>query len=135
VLLALAATIYRFDTPGARINYGADRVRFPAPVLVGARIGSDVALGDVQPITSGLQLTLNPSIEIEHATGQPLIRPSIFLDDYPKMWPLAGLRIALSYKPKARLAEIRSAWPHMRPGFGGLDTRDQDQRLASQPRA
>jgi acyl dehydratase len=64
-LPALAANIYRFDTPGARMNYGSDRARFPTPVLVGARIRSHVDLGDVQATASGLQLHINASIEIE----------------------------------------------------------------------
>ncbi|GAB7004926.1 MaoC family dehydratase [Nocardioides sp. AN3] len=65
VLPALASTIYRFDTPGARINYGADRVRFPAPVRVGSRIRSHVDLRTVVPTADGLQLTLETSVEIE----------------------------------------------------------------------
>ncbi|MCW2856942.1 MAG: putative enoyl-CoA hydratase 1 [Marmoricola sp.] len=70
LLPTLAATLYRFDTPGARINYGTDRVRFPAPVVVGARIRSHVELGDVQPTPSGLQLSINTSVEIE-GVGKP----------------------------------------------------------------
>lgn len=64
-LPALAATIYRFDTPGARINYGADRVRFPAPVKVGVRVRAHVDLGTVRPTAHGLQLTFHTSVEIE----------------------------------------------------------------------
>src|SRR3954469_12034456 len=33
MLPALAASAYAFDTPGARINYGVDKVRFPHPVV------------------------------------------------------------------------------------------------------
>jgi acyl dehydratase len=67
VLPTLAATIYRFDTAGARVNYGADRVRFPMPVVVGARIRSHVDLGDVLPTTSGLQVSISTTVEIEGA--------------------------------------------------------------------
>src|SRR5919202_1835664 len=30
--------LYGLQTPGARLNYGVNKVRFPAPVRVGARI-------------------------------------------------------------------------------------------------
>ena len=62
---ALGASVFALDTPGAKLNYGANKVRFPSPVLVGKRIRSHITLTDVAELTSGLQLTMTHTIEIE----------------------------------------------------------------------
>ena len=33
-----ASQLFDFETPGARLNYGLNKVRFPNPVKVGARV-------------------------------------------------------------------------------------------------
>jgi acyl dehydratase len=47
------------------INYGFNRVRFPAAVLVGSRIRALSTLQEVEEIAEGVQLTWNIAIEIE----------------------------------------------------------------------
>jgi acyl dehydratase len=67
MLPTLAASAYRFDTPGARINYGIDQARFPSPLVAGSRIRSHVDLVEVRRIPAGLQLTVATTVEIEGA--------------------------------------------------------------------
>jgi acyl dehydratase len=50
----LGAQVFSLETPGARLNYGVNKVRFPSPLPVGSRIRN--------------QLTLRHTIEIE---GRP----------------------------------------------------------------
>src|SRR5262249_49115904 len=50
------------------VNYGLDRVRFPAPVRAGANIRARVRLLEVQEIAGGLQLKWNITVECEGAT-------------------------------------------------------------------
>jgi acyl dehydratase len=61
----LGSQVFGFDTPGAKLNYGANKVRFPSPVKVGQRIRSTVAVGEVADLPSGKQVTLRHTIEID----------------------------------------------------------------------
>jgi acyl dehydratase len=47
------------------INYGVNRVRFPAPVPVGSRIRGRFTVAAVEEIDGGIQLTLNGIAERE----------------------------------------------------------------------
>jgi acyl dehydratase len=55
------------DVRGVRmgINYGADRLRFPAPVKVGARIRGAAELVKVEDVKGGVQATVRVTVEIE----------------------------------------------------------------------
>jgi len=61
----LGAQVFDLQTPGAKLNYGTNKVRFPHPVPVGSRVRSHVTVGDVTDLPSGKQLTLRHTIEIE----------------------------------------------------------------------
>lgn len=47
------------------LNYGLDRVRFPAPVRVGSRLRGHFVLRDWQPVDGGVQITMECTMEIE----------------------------------------------------------------------
>ena len=47
------------------INYGADRVRFPAPVPVGSRVRASVRLDAADDVPGGVQTTMTIVVEIE----------------------------------------------------------------------
>jgi acyl dehydratase len=47
------------------INYGANKVRFPAPVPVGSRIRMGSEIIDVQDVPGGLQVTARNTVEID----------------------------------------------------------------------
>jgi acyl dehydratase len=61
----LGSQVFTLETPGAKLNYGVNKVRFPHPVLVGSRIRDRVAVGAVSDLATGKQLTLRHVIEIE----------------------------------------------------------------------
>jgi acyl dehydratase len=61
----LGSQVFTLQTPGAKLNYGVNKVRFPNPVLVGKRIRSHVSIADVVDIATGKQLTVKHTIEIE----------------------------------------------------------------------
>jgi acyl dehydratase len=48
------------------INYGLDRVRFPAPVPVGSRIRAGAELGEVTDVAGGVQSKVVVTIEVEN---------------------------------------------------------------------
>ncbi len=47
------------------VNYGVNKVRFPAPVLVGSRVRAGAELVDVEDIAGGVQTTMRVTVEIE----------------------------------------------------------------------
>ncbi|MGN6783213.1 MAG: MaoC family dehydratase [Marmoricola sp.] len=61
----LGAQVFTLDTPGAKLNYGVNKVRFPNPVLVGSRVRARVSVGSVADVPAGKQLTLSYVVEIE----------------------------------------------------------------------
>jgi acyl dehydratase len=61
----LGSQIFDLQTPGAKLNYGVNKVRFPHPVKVGKRIRLNVTMGEIAEIPSGRQLTLRHTVEIE----------------------------------------------------------------------
>ncbi|EON23033.1 MULTISPECIES: MaoC family dehydratase [Nocardioides] len=56
---------FALETPGARLNYGLNKVRFPHPVPVGSRLRSHVSFGDVTDLATGKQLAIRHTVEIE----------------------------------------------------------------------
>jgi len=62
-----AAGFFERNYPGMRLrlNYGLNRVRFPAPVLSGARIRAHTTLTGVERVGEGVQFTYLITVEIE----------------------------------------------------------------------
>jgi acyl dehydratase len=60
-----AAQIFSLETPGARLNYGVNKVRFPNPVKVGSRIRCTASVGEVTDVPAGKQMTTRYVVEIE----------------------------------------------------------------------
>jgi acyl dehydratase len=75
----LGSQVFALDTPGAKLNYGANKVRFPHPVLVGKRIRAHVTLADVADLPAGKQLTLKYTIEIEGETKPGCVAETVVL--------------------------------------------------------
>ena len=61
----LGSQVFSLGTPGAKLNYGVNKVRFPAPVRVGSRIRSRVVMGEVSDAPAGKQVTFRHTIEVE----------------------------------------------------------------------
>jgi acyl dehydratase len=47
------------------VNYGCNKVRFPAPVPVGSRIRAVGEIAEAEPVPGGVQVVVRVSIEIE----------------------------------------------------------------------
>ena len=72
----LGTQVFSLETPGAKLNYGVNKVRFPHPVRVGSQIRSTISVVDVADLPAGKQLTLKHVIEIEGPDGQVLDKPA-----------------------------------------------------------
>ena len=60
------------------VNYGLNKVRFPAPVPVGSRLRLTATLDDVTEIAGGLQLTIGAVIEREGGEKPVCIAELVF---------------------------------------------------------
>ena len=65
LLPRFASQVFQLETPGARLNYGLEKVRFPNPVPVDSRLRSHVRFGEVRELPAGLQLIVEHTVEIE----------------------------------------------------------------------
>jgi acyl dehydratase len=68
----------------AVVNYGLNKVRFPAPVPVGGRIRLTATLTDVTEVTGGLQVTASAVIELEGSGKPACVAEPIFRFQAPK---------------------------------------------------
>ena len=75
----LGSQVFGLDTPGARLNYGVNKVRFPNPVPVGSRIRARVTVGGVTDLPSGKQLTMGFVIEIEDHAKPACVAETVVL--------------------------------------------------------
>jgi acyl dehydratase len=71
-LLAPVAQQLQVSDAATSINYGLDRVRFTAPLPVGARWRGGAEVTDVTEITGGMQVKMAARVEVE---GSP--RPAV----------------------------------------------------------
>jgi acyl dehydratase len=53
------------EDASAAINYGLNKVRFPAPVPVGSRIRTSYRIADVAEVEGGVQVTTQATVERE----------------------------------------------------------------------
>ncbi|MEM7526130.1 MAG: MaoC family dehydratase [Pseudomonadota bacterium] len=65
--------ILQFDGSARLINYGLDRLRFPAPVPAGARLRLTVTLSALRPARAGRIAVLDAEAEIEGGDRPALI--------------------------------------------------------------
>jgi acyl dehydratase len=75
----LGSQVFTLDTPGAKLNYGVNKVRFPTPVPVGSRIRARIAVNGVADVSAGKQLTLGYTIEIDGQAKPGCVAESVVL--------------------------------------------------------
>jgi len=56
-----------------KINYGLDRVRFPAPLPVGKRYRSSAKIAEVTTLEGGVQVKVAASVEVEGSDKPALV--------------------------------------------------------------
>jgi acyl dehydratase len=61
----LLPQIVRYEGFAMAVNYGLDKVRFPSPVRVGARIRAGAQVAEVSEVGTGVQVKTLVTIEVE----------------------------------------------------------------------
>ncbi|MGA0878313.1 MAG: MaoC family dehydratase [Ilumatobacteraceae bacterium] len=74
----LYPTVVRIEGFSMGVNYGANKVRFPSPVPVGARLRLGVKLLEVEEIAGGVQTTMEFTFECEGAPKPSCVAEIIF---------------------------------------------------------
>ena len=74
---ALNAQIYRIDGLSMGINYGCNKVRFPAPVPVGARVRAGAELVEMSSTPQGAQAVIRTTIEVEDGEKPACVADSV----------------------------------------------------------
>jgi acyl dehydratase len=70
--------IFTVDDVGMILNYGLNRVRFPAPLPVGSRIRMHATLAEVVEIPDGVQVVYHLEYEIEAKEKPPCVADLVF---------------------------------------------------------
>ena len=64
---ALLPEILQVSGISMGVNYGCNKVRFPSPVPVGAKVRAGAELVSVEDVTGGAQVTMSVTFEVEGA--------------------------------------------------------------------
>ena len=78
LVVPLATQTYTITDAKMGVNYGLNKVRFPAPVPVGAKVRLTATLKDVEEVAGGLQVTIAGVIEAEGASKPVCIAEPVF---------------------------------------------------------
>jgi len=60
------------------VNYGANKVRFPAPVPVGSEVRAGATLSSVEEIAGGAQIEMEVAIEVRDAAKPSCVAQTVF---------------------------------------------------------
>jgi acyl dehydratase len=67
------------ETTGFRmgVNYGTEKVRFPAPVPVGSRVRAGATLDSARPLDGGVQIVVTVTVEVEGGTKPAMVATTV----------------------------------------------------------
>jgi acyl dehydratase len=71
--------LFSIEGVTAKLNYGVNKVRFPAPVPVGARVRASASIAGAQETPSGVQVSLQWVIDIENSTKPACVAETVVL--------------------------------------------------------
>ena len=79
-LIPLFSTqIFALETPGARLNYGVNKVRFPSPLRVGSRVRATATLAEVTDVPAGKQMVTRYVVEVEGGDKPACVAETVVL--------------------------------------------------------
>jgi len=75
----LSAQVFAFAGDVARVNYGINKVRFVAPVVVNSKVRNRVQVLKVRDTTKGQQITMRHTIEIKGSDKPACVAETVTL--------------------------------------------------------
>lgn len=79
LLADFSTQLFDLDGAGLIVNYGLDRVRFPAPVPVGSQVRASAVLQHVEKVTEGARVTIRYTFECDAVTRPVCIAEHVSL--------------------------------------------------------
>ena len=73
LVVPLMAEYFEVTDVGTAVNYGLDKLRFPAPVPVGSRIRTSSVISNVTDIKGGVQVHVQTTFEVEGGTKPAVV--------------------------------------------------------------
>ncbi|WBB52943.1 MaoC family dehydratase [Verrucosispora sp. WMMD573] len=61
-----------------KVNYGLDKVRFPAPVTVGSRVRMTATVAEVVEVSGGYQIAVDQTIEVDGGTTPAVVARGLY---------------------------------------------------------
>jgi acyl dehydratase len=71
--------LFELDTPGAKLNYGVNKVRFPNPLKVGRRVRASARITEVGDVPAGKQMVTRYTVEIEGEAKPACVAETVVL--------------------------------------------------------
>lgn len=78
LLAPLLDELLRVQGASLSINYGMEKLRFPAPLPVGARFRASAGLAEVTEIKGGVQIKVVATVEVEGSDKPALVADCLF---------------------------------------------------------
>lgn len=78
LIIPLFNDLLKIEGMSMSVNYGLDKVRFPAPVPVGSKIRLSGRVGDVDDIKGGVQMRVSFTVEIEGGAKPACVAEAIY---------------------------------------------------------
>jgi acyl dehydratase len=79
MLPMIASNLFVIEHRGAKLNYGVNKVRFPAPVPVDSKIRGSVTIAGVEDVAIGKRLTLDYVVEVDGQDKPGMIAQSVVI--------------------------------------------------------
>lgn len=77
MLPELLNSLYTVEGVRMAVNYGLNKVRFPAPVLVGSKVRGIATLADAAALDGAVQVVFSTTVEIEGSAKPACVAESI----------------------------------------------------------
>jgi acyl dehydratase len=74
-----ANQLMSIQTPGAKLNYGVNKVRFPTVVPVGGRLRCRATITEATSVASGQQLVVRYTIDLEDSAKPACVAETVVL--------------------------------------------------------
>ena len=70
--------VWRVEGFGMGVNYGLERLRFPAPVPVGSRVRLRADLAEANPVEGGVHVAVDLTMEVDGGPKPALVARGLF---------------------------------------------------------
>ena len=78
LIISLWTQILRIEEVATAVNYGLNRIRFPAPVPVGSQIRLHARAAAVEEVPGGVQLILDFTMELRGSDKPAMVAEALF---------------------------------------------------------